>query len=141
MTNSLEYKGYKIIQDLTNFHISLYDSNGKYISHFHSYEMKNEDELKEMIDFTIGMRDDNNEQKRKYILENIERFTNEHNLELYARYGELNDKFKLVIAEPMNVKKAMMFLIDLNEIKWNKIDWMLENHIFYEISKDFDFEY
>lgn len=143
MTNSLEYKGYKAIQDLTNFHVGIHDPNGKYIAHFQSCEIKNEDELKEIIDFTIEMRAGqiSNEQKIKYIIDNIEKFTNEHNLELYARYGELKEKFKIVIAEPLNVKKAMMFLIDINEIDWFEIDRILENNIFYEISKDFDFEY
>ena len=80
-------------------------------------------------------------QKIKCILDKINNFTNEHNLELYARYGKLENVFKIVVADPTNIKKAMMFVIDLNEIEWSKIDWMLDNYIYYEISEDFGFEY
>lgn len=80
-------------------------------------------------------------QKIKYILDKINNFTNKHNLELYARYGELEEKFKIVIADPTNIKKAMMFMINANEIKRTEIDRILDIYIFYEISKEFDFEY
>ena len=49
MTNSLEYKGYKAIQDLTNFHVGIHDPNGKYIAHFQSCEIKNEDEANKIL--------------------------------------------------------------------------------------------
>lgn len=80
-------------------------------------------------------------QKIKCILDKINNFANDHNLELYARYGELEEKFKIVVADPTNIKKAMMFILDANEIKRTEIDRLLDIHIFYEISKDFDFEY
>lgn len=83
----------------------------------------------------------NDKEKIKYILDHVEQFANVHNLELYVRYGELKEVFKIVVDDPTNIKKATMFVIDVREIENDKIDWILDVHIYCEISKDFGFEY
>lgn len=58
LSTEVKYKGYTVVQSGLNNHISIYDGEGRAVYHAQQSKKRNEQQLRETVDFYLLMREE-----------------------------------------------------------------------------------